>query len=157
MKAAETDLAPSERLFVTAGPQVRIRLAPAASLRTLGPPRDERPDWVYLRLALTMASQAGVARSVFGRSASATPAAFASSSRMGAPRLQEWMAIREAALRTNKISSREAPASSAVRMWRRVPSGLRLVQAAFNPIPTNSINLRGRTPEFHGLVVILVQ
>jgi hypothetical protein len=54
---------------------------------------------------------------------------------MGAPRLQEWMAIREAALRTNKISSQEAPASSAARMWRRVPSGLRLVQAAFNPTP----------------------
>ena len=32
MKAAETDLAPSERLFVQVGLRVRIRLAPAESL-----------------------------------------------------------------------------------------------------------------------------
>src|SRR5713101_1305633 len=63
----------------------------------------------------------------------------------------------EAHLRTNKISSRIAPASSAARMWRRVPSGLRFVQAAFKPTLTNSINLRGRTPLVHGLVLILKQ
>jgi hypothetical protein len=32
MKAAETDLAPSERLFVQVGLRVRIRLPPAGSL-----------------------------------------------------------------------------------------------------------------------------
>ncbi len=47
-------------------------------------------------------------------------------------------------LRTNKISSRVAPASSAARMWWRVPSALRLVQAAFKLTLTNSINFRGQ-------------
>src|SRR5271156_1061453 len=60
-------------------------------------------------------------------------------------------------LRANKISSRVAPASSAARMWWRVPSGFRLVQAAFKLTLTNSINLRGRTESFHGLVLILKQ
>src|SRR5216683_1929045 len=63
----------------------------------------------------------------------------------------------EAHLRTNKISSRIAPASSAARMWRRVPSALRFVQAAFKPTLTNSTNLRGRTLRVHGLVLILKQ
>jgi len=44
------------------GPRVRIRLAPAASLRTLGPPRDERPDWIHISIIET-----GVARSVCRR------------------------------------------------------------------------------------------
>src|SRR5271156_4450658 len=35
----ETDLAPSERLFVQVGLRVRIRLPPAESLKTLGPSR----------------------------------------------------------------------------------------------------------------------
>src|SRR5579872_1456289 len=60
-------------------------------------------------------------------------------------------------LRTNKISSRVAPASRAARMWCRVPTALRLVQAAFKLTPTNSINLRGRTEWLHGLVLILKQ
>src|ERR1700730_15718561 len=42
-KAGETDLTPSERLFVQVGPRVRIRLPPAASLRTLGPAWNPRP------------------------------------------------------------------------------------------------------------------
>ena len=100
-----------------------------------------------------IASQAGVG-AVFFRGAGCTPAAFASSSRMGAPRLHEWIAISEAPLRTKRISSRVAPASRAARMWRRVPSGLRLVQAAFSPTPTSSMNLRGRTPLVQGFVVI---
>src|SRR5271170_5223894 len=58
-------------------------------------------------------------------------------------------------LRTNKISSRVAPASSAARMWCRVPSGSRFVQAAFRLTLTSSINLRGRTECVHGLVLIL--
>jgi hypothetical protein len=32
------------------------------------------------------------------------------------------------------------------------PSGLRFVQAAFRPMPTNSINLRGRTPAVYGFI-----
>src|SRR5271169_3772571 len=58
-------------------------------------------------------------------------------------------------LRTNKISSRVAPTPSAARMWCRVPSGLRFVQAAFRLTLTSSINLRGRTECVHGLVLIL--
>src|SRR5262245_49071446 len=64
------------------------------------------------------------------------------------------MDITEAHLSTKRISSRVAPAASAARMWRRVPSGLRLVQAAFNPMLTSSMNLRGRTPVTQGFVVI---
>jgi hypothetical protein len=51
----------------------------------------------------------------YGRGAGCTPAAFASSRRMGAPSLHEWVAIDEAASRTNRISSRFAPVSSAAR------------------------------------------
>src|SRR5215471_11524114 len=64
------------------------------------------------------------------------------------------MDITDAHFRTNRISSRVAPASSAARMWRRVPSGLRFVQAAFIPTPINSTSLRDKTPLVHGLVVI---
>src|SRR6266849_3087762 len=60
-------------------------------------------------------------------------------------------------LRANKISSRVAPASSAARMWCRVPCALRFVQAAFKLTLTNSINLRGSTRWVHGLVLILKQ
>src|SRR5580704_11885772 len=60
-------------------------------------------------------------------------------------------------LRTNKISSRVAPASRAALIWRRVPPALRLVQAAFKLTPTNSINFRGKTEWVHGLVLILKQ
>ena len=42
-------------------------------------------------------------------------------------------------------------------MWRRVPSGLRLVHAALSATLTSSMNLRGRTPDVHGLVVIFTQ
>ena len=89
--------------------------------------------------------------------AGVTPAALASSRSIGAPRLHEWIDIREPALSTNKISSRVAPASSAARMCRRVPSGLRLVHAAFIARLINSTVLRGKTPELHGLVVIFAQ
>ena len=63
----------------------------------------------------------------------------------------------EAHLSTKRISSRVAPALSAARMWRRVPSGLRLVHAALRPTATNSMNLRGSTPSVHGFVVIVAQ
>src|SRR5262245_13513304 len=72
----------------------------------------------------------------------------------GAPRLQEWIDITDAILRIVRISSRVAPTSSAARMCRRVPSGLRFVQAALSATPTNSTNLRGRTPLVQGFVVI---
>ena len=58
----------------------------------------------------------------------------------------------EAILSTIRISSRLAPASSAARMWRRVSSRLRFVQAAFKATPISSTVLRGRTPEARGLV-----
>ena len=73
---------------------------------------------------------------------------------MGAPRLHEWIAMTEAIFRIIRISSRVAPASSARRMWRRVPSGFRFVQAAFTARLINSIVFRGRTPFLHGSVVI---
>src|SRR5215469_12287025 len=64
------------------------------------------------------------------------------------------MDITEAHLRTNKISWRRAPAAMAARIWRRVPSGFRLVREAFNPMSTNSMNLVGKTPSAKGFVVI---
>src|SRR5271170_6909619 len=102
-----------------------------------------------------IASQAGVSAAVFR--VGVTPAALASSRSIGAPRLHEWTDIREPALSTNRISSRVAPASSAARMCRRVPSGLRLVHAAFIARLINSTVLRGKTAELHGLVVIFAQ
>jgi hypothetical protein len=42
-------------------------------------------------------------------------------------------------------------------MWRRVPSALRFVHAAFSATPINSTNLRGSTPDLHGFVAIRVQ
>ncbi len=42
-------------------------------------------------------------------------------------------------------------------MWRRVPSGLRFVHAAFNATDTSSTNLRGKTPALQGLFVIFEQ
>src|SRR5579859_7337034 len=39
-------------------------------------------------------------------------------------------------------------------MWRRVPSGFRLVRPAFNPTDTNSTNFLGKTPSVQGFVVI---
>jgi hypothetical protein len=48
------------------GPEVRIRLPPAASLRTLGPPRDERPDWVYLPRTFQQGSPVRSQRSLPG-------------------------------------------------------------------------------------------
>src|SRR5271169_6470643 len=67
------------------------------------------------------------------------------------------MEMSEAILRTIRISSRVAPAWSAARMCRRVPSGFKFVQAAFSATPINSTNLRERTPLVHGFVVILRQ
>src|SRR6516164_1641925 len=64
------------------------------------------------------------------------------------------MDITDAHLRTNKISWRLAPAASAARMWRRVPSGFRFVRPAFNPTLANSINLMGKIPSIQGFVVI---
>ena len=76
---------------------------------------------------------------------------------MGAPRLQEWMASTVAIFTTAKISSRVAPACSAARIWRRVPSGLRWVQAAFSATPISSMVLRGSTLPTQGLVDIWKQ
>src|ERR1700674_5734777 len=105
-------------------------------------------------MAFTL-SQAGVGTALFG--AGRSPTALASSNKMGAPRLHEWSASTVAALRTNKISSRVAPASSAARMWRRVPSGLRLVHATFKPTLINSTSFRWSNPLAQGLVTIFPQ
>src|SRR4029077_18270450 len=64
------------------------------------------------------------------------------------------MDITDAHLRTNKTSSRVAPAAIADRIWRRIPSGLRCAPTAFKPTQTSSMNLRGKTPLVQGLVVI---
>ena len=95
-------------------------------------------------------SQTGVAAGSFG--VGFTPAAFASSNRMGAPRLHVWIDRRDAILRIIRISSRVAPASSAPRMWRRVPPALRFVQAAFTAMLISSMSLRGSMPLVHGIV-----
>jgi len=58
-----------------------------------------------------------------------------------------------AILSTVRISSRLAPASSAARICRRVPSGLRFVQAALTAKPISSTALRGRTSCFQGFSV----
>src|SRR5271157_6240931 len=63
----------------------------------------------------------------------------------------------EAIFNTVRISSRVAPAWSAARMWRRVPSGFRLVQAAFNATPISSTSFRCRIPPVQGFVVMLRQ
>jgi hypothetical protein len=42
-------------------------------------------------------------------------------------------------------------------MWRRVPSALRLVAAAFIAMPTSSTKRRGSTPDVHGLLAIRAQ
>src|SRR5277367_3428307 len=97
-----------------------------------------------------MASQAGVSGS--GPPAGFTPAAFISSSRMGAPRLQEWTASPTPHLRTRRTSSRVAPASSDARIWRRVPVSSRFVQEQYSPREISSTSLRGRTPLVHGFV-----
>ena len=68
-------------------------------------------------------SQTGVA-AVFG--VRFTPIAFASSNRMGAPRLHVWIDRSDPIFRIIRISSRLAPASSAPRTCRRVPSGLKV-------------------------------
>jgi hypothetical protein len=62
----------------------------------------------------------------------------ASSRRMEAPRLHEWIEMTDAILNTIKISSRVAPASSAARMCRRVPFALRFVQATLSDTLINS-------------------
>src|SRR6185369_5889467 len=63
------------------------------------------------------------------------------------------MDMTEAHLRTNKISWRFAPAAMAARIWRRVPSGFRLVREAVKPISTNSMNLVGKIPSADGFVI----
>src|SRR5277367_5289883 len=71
---------------------------------------------------------------------------------MGAPRLHEWTASPTPHLRTRRISSRVAPASSAARIWRRVPSSSRFVQEQFSARKISSTSLRGRTPLVHGFM-----
>src|SRR5271166_816479 len=71
---------------------------------------------------------------------------------MEAPTVHEWIDMTDAILKTIKISSRVAPASSAARMWRGVPSALRFAQATLSATLINSTVLRERTPEVHGLV-----
>jgi hypothetical protein len=66
---------------------------------------------------------------------------------LAAARTHEWIDIADAILKTMRISSRLAPASRAVRIWRRLPSGLRLVQAAFKPTLTSAANLRGESSD----------
>lgn len=99
-----------------------------------------------------MLSQAGVAGT--GRCAKATARASASAKSIGAPKLQLWMDITDAIFSTVSISSRVAPAAMAALMCRRVPSGLRLVQAALRPTPTSSTNFRGSTPFAQGSSVM---
>src|SRR6516225_1245111 len=65
------------------------------------------------------------------------------------------MDITDAHFRANRISWRFAPAAMAARIWRRVPSGLRFVCAAFKATLTNSMNLVGKAPSVQGFVVIL--
>src|SRR5260221_1344070 len=67
------------------------------------------------------------------------------------------MDITDAQFRTNKISLQLAPSARAARMWRRVPSGFRLVREAFKPTLINSMNLTGKIPSIQGLVVIFTE
>ena len=99
----------------------------------IGPYRIELEERIPRRVPLSDLPHlvAGRGWLVLARGAGSTLAAFASSRRIGAPRLHEWIDMTDPHLRTKRISSRVAPASSAARMWRRVPSGFRLVQAAF--------------------------
>src|SRR5260370_14473129 len=64
------------------------------------------------------------------------------------------MDITAATFKTNRISSRLAPASIAARMWRRGPTGLRFVLGEFKLILTSSINFADKTPSVQGFVVI---
>src|SRR5450755_2534943 len=98
-------------------------------------------------------SQNGVG-SPWPRPADFTPAALASSSRIGAPRLQEWIGSRQLHLITIRISSRVAPAASAARIWRRVPSALRFVLEDWSAMQISSMSLTGKTPLVHGFVLI---
>jgi hypothetical protein len=102
-------------------------------------------------------SQAGVGAGGRGRAVDCAPAALASSSRIGAPMLQVWIDRSDAIFRTIRISSRLAPACSAARMCRRVPSGLRFVHAALTATPISSTSLRGKMPVVQGLVLICSQ
>src|SRR5215467_7857278 len=94
-------------------------------------------------------SHAGVG--AVGFAGGRAPADFASSSSIGAPRLHEWIDITAAHLSTKRVSSLDAPASSALRMCLRVPSGFRFVHAALSATPISSISLRDSTPERQGL------
>src|SRR5258707_9959564 len=67
------------------------------------------------------------------------------------------MDITDAHFRTNKISLQLAPSARAARMWRRVPSGVRLGREAFKPTLINSMNLTGKNPSIQGLVVIFTE
>ena len=77
--------------------------------------------------------------------------------RIGAPRLQEWIDSSDAIFTTVRISFGVAPAASAARMWRRVPSACKFVQAAFTAMQISSTSLSGRMPLVHGSVVNLRQ
>jgi hypothetical protein len=71
--------------------------------------------------------------------------------------VHEWTDVIDASFSTIRISSRDAPAARAARMWRRAPSGLSPADAAFSAKLISSTVLRGRTAEVDGLVVILKQ
>ena len=75
--------------------------------------------------------------------------------RIGAPRLQEWIDSSDAIFTTVSTSFGVAPAASAARMWRRVPSACKFVQAAFTAMQISSTSLSGRMPLVHGSVVNL--
>src|SRR5262249_37062046 len=77
--------------------------------------------------------------------------------RIGAPRLHECIAITEPHFSTKRISSRVAPASSAARIWRRVPSAFGFGQATFTATPASSMNFRGRAPLVPRVIVLFTQ
>ena len=66
----------------------------------------------------------------------------------------EWMPRTLTPLKVSRISSPVAPASSAARMWRRMPASFRCVHAALSAIQISSIHFTGSTPVVHGLFVI---
>ena len=93
-------------------------------------------------------SQAGV---VAGFGCGVTPAAWASSSSTGAPRLQRWMASSDAIFSTISTSSRVAPASSAPSNVAARAFGIQVGRGGIDrQTPTSSTSRRGSTPECQG-------
>ena len=136
-----------------------LKVGIAAAMNSIGPLRIELEERIPRRVPLSdrLHRVAGRRRSPRASAPASRQPPSASSRRIGAPRLHEWIDMTAPHLRTKRTSCRVAPASSAPRMWRRVPSGLRLVHAALSATLTSSMNLRGRTPDVHGLVVIFTQ